>query len=365
MKSTLTGLKHAMEEKGLSVIPDTWEQQLTHLKTKVFEHIESKEKNPLAFDKIPVVGTIVRFFYTMFSESLINREFQNVENLINKEKTETKTLLQWIMPSDTRVEEVFEDILTGKADILTALKKRGIDLNKPDERGYTPLTRAILEGNSSMVSSLKKAGVDLNAPDGWGYTPLTATVLENNKKIFAVLKRAWADLNTADRNGYTPLTSAINQNKMWMFTALIQAGADVNQSNTTRQFPPSDQEIPKEADIRKAFAATEEEKASWRKTGHTPLTMAIHCGSIEIVKALIEAGARLDEKDDAGHTPLTMAVLANNQEMIQVLVEAGAKLDMKDGNNHTPLALAHQLLDKANDDNRAQRQSIVDILTKH
>ncbi len=65
-------------------------------------------------------------------------------------------------------------------------------------------------------------------------------------------------------------------------------------------------------------------------------------GAPETVHALINAGARLGDKDGNGKTPLHLAVENGHAESARLLVDAGANLNSKDGNGCAPLHLAAQ-----------------------
>jgi hypothetical protein len=60
------------------------------------------------------------------------------------------------------------------------------------------------------------------------------------------------------------------------------------------------------------------------------------------VKALLAAGANPNAKAPDGSTPLHQAVAARQVEIIRALVAAGAKLDAVDRHNETPLLLAEK-----------------------
>ena len=47
--------------------------------------------------------------------------------------------------------------------------------------------------------------------------------------------------------------------------------------------------------------------------------------NLEKVLLLIEAGAKINTKDNDGNTALSLAIEAGNSEIIKLLIEAGAK----------------------------------------
>ena len=69
--------------------------------------------------------------------------------------------------------------------------------------------------------------------------------------------------------------------------------------------------------------------------GVTPLTLASSLGFFEGVDALIKAGARVDEPNEAGETPLITAVHRRDTQMMRVLLQAGANPDRSDNSGRT------------------------------
>ena len=72
-------------------------------------------------------------------------------------------------------------------------------------------------------------------------------------------------------------------------------------------------------------------------TGPTPLTRAAYNGHVDIVKTLIDAGAHLECRDWSRSTALTLAAQQKHVGIVSQLTEAGANLDSRDGDDPTPL----------------------------
>jgi ankyrin repeat protein len=67
----------------------------------------------------------------------------------------------------------------------------------------------------------------------------------------------------------------------------------------------------------------------------TPLMLASQLGFFEGVQALITAGARVDEPNEAGETPLITAVHRRDTQMMRVLLQAGADPDRSDNSGRS------------------------------
>ena len=73
--------------------------------------------------------------------------------------------------------------------------------------------------------------------------------------------------------------------------------------------------------------------ASWK--GHAvPLHVASRNGNTEIVRRLIEAGAKVNIKDDGGDTPLLLAARSGSAKVVKVLIKAGADVTAQNRYDH-------------------------------
>lgn len=78
-------------------------------------------------------------------------------------------------------------------------------------------------------------------------------------------------------------------------------------------------------------------------TGKTALFYAVHNTSSEqvnIIRVLLENGAKVNEADMFGKTPLHYAAEIGKSRCIPILLRKGASVDARDKNGKTPLDLA-------------------------
>lgn len=76
------------------------------------------------------------------------------------------------------------------------------------------------------------------------------------------------------------------------------------------------------------------------KSEMTPLQYAAQSADMEMVDALIRAGAAVGDVDDRGFTPLHFAAATNSVDCLRVLLKAGADPNAKANNGLTPLHIA-------------------------
>ena len=77
--------------------------------------------------------------------------------------------------------------------------------------------------------------------------------------------------------------------------------------------------------------------------GYTPILKASEAGAVEVVQALIEKGANIEDKLISGYTnatSLSLAVRYNRLELVKILVKNGANLESRCTMGDTPLHLA-------------------------
>ena len=73
----------------------------------------------------------------------------------------------------------------------------------------------------------------------------------------------------------------------------------------------------------------------------TPLMRGIKKGvSLDLVQLLIDAKVYLNEVDKHGNTALMMAVQREQMEVVKALIEAGAKIDIANGKGFTAKSMA-------------------------
>ena len=72
----------------------------------------------------------------------------------------------------------------------------------------------------------------------------------------------------------------------------------------------------------------------------TPVCAAARMGHINVVKLLINRGAKPNKEDDRGQTALTWASLNGHQDVVKFLLNKGARPNEANGNGWTPLHTA-------------------------
>lgn len=148
------------------------------------------------------------------------------------------------------------------------------------------------------------------ARDGLGETALHYLSVENQIEGVQVLVANGAEINTLNDVGGTPLSEAASLGYVDLVKYLLSTGAQLH--------------------IEGQHAPT--------------LHEAVRSGNHEMVKAILEAGADVNEIASLDETALHVAAEEDgNVEIVQLLVAAGANLYAKRIFDETPLAVARRV----------------------
>ncbi|MFW5879892.1 MAG: ankyrin repeat domain-containing protein, partial [bacterium] len=191
------------------------------------------------------------------------------------------------------------------------------------------LFRAIKKGNVEKVKSLINDGANVNAEGQMKWTPLHSAVWNNQVEIARLLIRNGADVNAIELDeAEYPLYIAIRKDNFEMVKLLVENGADVNPKGPVISVP---LEIAKYGNKRilnylKQKGATEEH---YYREKMLPLFEAAIEGNLNKIKELKEEGVDIDiQHFRTGETPLHAAVENGHFEVVKFLVNSGARINI-------------------------------------
>lgn len=183
--------------------------------------------------------------------------------------------------------------------MVKLLINRKADVNLPDPCGnWRPIHGAALTGRVSMIELLISKGAKLDVWTKTGWQPLHFACHHGQKDAAICLLDHGADVNACDETGWTPLLRAVNMKYVEIVRMLLSRGADPN-SPTNRE----------------------------EGNGKTALHMTAEGGEMELCKALVEAGAKLDLHDLTGQTPIELAARKGHYSVVKFLVAEGCDVD--------------------------------------
>lgn len=218
-----------------------------------------------------------------------------------------------------------------------------------DHKGSSPLLLAVREGRAPSFELLLTAGVDsglrveknlgydyddAGRTDDWAALDFAASAGRGD--LCTMLVESGANVN-APSNGRsrTPLHAAAGDNQVGAIDALINLGADVEGDPTNRYDTPV--MIAGETGSLEAVAALARHGAALDEA----LQRAIIHSELNVVVALLEAGADSNKADSEGDASLHTAVEHwRGEEIVRALLRHGARIDVTDSSGHTPLHVA-------------------------
>lgn len=233
--------------------------------------------------------------------------------------------------------------ILGSDEAVQLLLKSGADVKARNNFEATPLVLAA--SSPTKVKMLVAAGSDVNAQAKSGATPLIiAAGRSGSYEAVKLLLDRGANPNLADAMGTSALIAAAYQGETATVKLLLEKGADVKAFSNMKAGPLAAAINGNNIDIVRMLIARGADLEASRKfsgqvkhgaitlNGQTPLVLASAHSSPEIVKALLDAGAKVNVQDQRGLSPLMAAVASDRQEpkVIEMLLKAGADPNAKD-----------------------------------
>src|SRR3989441_1765949 len=228
-------------------------------------------------------------------------------------------------------------------DAIRTLLQQRVDVNAAEADGTTALHWAARANDLQAADMLLRAGANVKLANRYGVTPLYLASTNGNAAMIELLLKAGADPNSALPEGETALMTAARSGSVDAVNTLVARGAEINRKEAWRgQNALMWAAAEGHAEVIRALVAHGADIRARSNGGFTPLLFAVREGKIPAVKALLEAGAALNESlptRRGGETPAADAEPGINAFMLAV------------GNVHYELAAF--LLDKGADPNSA------------
>ncbi len=116
----------------------------------------------------------------------------------------------------------------GHLHFIEPLINAGVNVNKANNLGWTPVYAAAHFGYTEIITALKAGGAHANTPNDSGTPPVCAAAYGGHVKAIIALKAAGADVDATEVNGLTPLYIAVQMGDVTVINALLEAGANVS-----------------------------------------------------------------------------------------------------------------------------------------
>jgi ankyrin repeat protein len=229
----------------------------------------------------------------------------------------------------------------GHAAMIEALLAGGADPNSATTNGTTALMFAAQAGNAAAVQALIDRGADFNVKEKVkNETALMIAAAYGRADVIRALTAKGADVNATTKVMDLAAFNKEEQERLAQFQQQRQGGrggrggaAEPAQGQGRRGFNPN-----AKPGIERQYNFTEL-VAYWG--GVTALHLAARQGEIDSVKALLDAGAPIDQRAVGDNsTPLLVSAINGYFDLAKFLLDAGADPNAAQHNGVTPLYAA-------------------------
>ena len=253
----------------------------------------------------------------------------------------------------------------GHTQVVEQLLKKSADVNIKSKSGVTVLMLASQNGHSQIVDTILNELVDIDVQKDDGSTALMLACVTGHVKVAECLLQSFADPHIIAHNGSTAFSlAALNGNRDLVNMLLDKAEPTTDEiekavvtscygghptlitflSNKLPHFTNDQRELLDscvKGDLGAVIMKTLGSPDSPLVLSLTPLMVASSCGHVDIVDALIQAGADVNKQEcHFGFTPLFFAVRGGKSTSItETLLMYGAHPNII-ADNSTPLDVA-------------------------
>ena len=221
--------------------------------------------------------------------------------------------------------------------LATELLDYGASVDARDLFGARPLSHAARFGHLEMVDLLLGRGAPINARNLAGATALYFAAEGGHVPVALRLIERGADVNLAGRSGVTPVAAAAYAGSDAIVEELIAHGADERAADDTGKSPIIYAAARAKLDIVKRLLGRNIDINGRYPHDLTLLMWASgadekvpEADALEVVKYLVDAGARIDDRDARGRTALMIAAEGGRAEIVALLLRRGADPSLRD-----------------------------------
>jgi ankyrin repeat protein/predicted Ser/Thr protein kinase len=253
-------------------------------------------------------------------------------------------------PVATANQTLISAVTYGKVDLVKSMLAKGANINERDSDGNTALMVAS-EGTSyltnpvAMMQMLIDARASLEAQDSRGRTALHRASTEGRTNAVALLLNSGALTNPKTHDGQTPLAVAVEFGKMQCVQLLIAHHAQVDLADGSGTTPlmiaaEGTAYLPNNRPMVETLLTAGAHVDTPDARGRTALYRAAQEGKPEVVRLLMDRGAKPNLRANDGSTALIAAVTFSRPVVVEYLLDHGADVNLGDRTGATPLMVA-------------------------
>jgi len=221
--------------------------------------------------------------------------------------------------------------------------------------GATVLHLLVRRPNTAIIHYFMEKGTDLKKADNDGNTLLILAAGGTDAELVKTLLSKVNNINAVNKSGESALTRAIRNGSPEIAAYLIKSGADVKVVNKDGQnlayywfnsYREPRPNTPPNNDFEEKLALLKNngvDIAAPQANGSTLLHQAVARESLSQIKKAAELGVNVNAQDKEGMTALHKAALiAKDDQILKALLELGARKDLKTEFDETAYDLAKE-----------------------
>ncbi|WP_426440717.1 ankyrin repeat domain-containing protein [Bradyrhizobium genosp. P] len=216
-------------------------------------------------------------------------------------------------------------------NLATELLDQGASVDARDRLGARPLSHAARSGHLDMVDLLLARGAPIDARNLAGSTALYFAAERGQAAIVQRLIDRGADVNLTGQSGASPVAAAAYGGRDMVMRMLLAHGADGRKADDTGKPPVIYAAAGGQLGIVKQLLALDIDVNARYANDLTLLMWASgpdeavpEAQAIEVVSYLLDAGAKIDDRDARGRTALMIAAEGNHPAIVKALLSHGA-----------------------------------------
>lgn len=232
-------------------------------------------------------------------------------------------------------------------EVINYFIGKGVDLNKADNEGNTPLLLAASGRDAELIRTLLPGIKNINAVNEKGESALTRAIATGTAEIASLLLKNGADVKVVDKDG--------NNLAYHWFNSFREGGPQFGgpggpggqggrpQPQGGGQGRPQEQsgnDFDKKQEILKSSGL---DVSAPQKNGSTLFHLAVAKENLKLIEKAAALGVDVNAQDKEGTTPLHKAALiAKDDKILKTLISLGAKKDLKTEFDETAYDLAKE-----------------------
>ncbi|KAG8192515.1 hypothetical protein JTE90_018035 [Oedothorax gibbosus] len=234
--------------------------------------------------------------------------------------------------------------LFGHKHIVDLLMKAGAKLAIMDDQNWSLLHSSCYMGWMDVVLEILKYNKDLDVKSA-GYTALWLSAYSKDVGIFQVLLKNGADARCKDFQRWTLLHCAARSGSIEMVKSVLSCdGIDFDAQTDYGDTALFLAIYYKHINVAELLIRSGVHRMSDKCKDISIFHDACRRGSLPLVTACIEMGLDVHKTDFLGNTPLHIATSYGHSEIIKLLLQAGAKCYLKNKQDNSPFNILCQFI---------------------